>query len=139
MGNFHRLAVFVAALLPLGFAAPVQPEAREEVTSYGTSFQSVPGSYIVTLKEGAQKRDHLDWVNEIHARTINKREFDGVKHHYDIKNFHAYAGKFDKETIDQIKKNPDVSLPKHLSKNGQQLTHRRSWLSRLTRSGPSTL
>lgn len=119
MVNFQTLAVLAAALLPAGgLAAPVQQEERrEEATRYGTVGSTIENAYIVTLKEGIEKRDldsHLEWVNDIHARSLNKRDFPGVDKHFDIEDFHAYSGKFDEETIEKIKNSPEVS-PCHTS------------------------
>lgn len=112
MVNFQTLAVLAAALLPVGLAAPLQQEERSESTEYGTVGSTIPGSYIVTLKEGIEKRDldsHLDWLNDVQARSLNKRKFSGVDKHFDIEDFHAYSGKFDEETIEKIRNSPEVS------------------------------
>ncbi|KAM0329244.1 hypothetical protein ACHAQA_004546 [Verticillium albo-atrum] len=111
VNNFQRLSVLVAALLPVGLAAPVQNEERE-ADGFGVVGSTVKGSYIITLKSDLEARDvesHLDWLNEVQARALNKREFPGVKKHYDIGSYHAYAGKFDEETLEAIKNSPEVA------------------------------
>ncbi|KAL2756620.1 hypothetical protein ACRALDRAFT_1041140 [Sodiomyces alcalophilus JCM 7366] len=110
MVNFRRLAVFAAAFAPLGFAAPAQEVPTEEV-SYGTVGSTVPGKYIVTLKNNLKEQDvasHLSWVDGVHARSLHKRDNSGVGETFDIKDFHAYVGEFDEETIEAIKNSPDV-------------------------------
>ncbi|KAH7368869.1 alkaline proteinase [Plectosphaerella cucumerina] len=112
MVKFNNLAVLVAAFLPVGLAAPVQQEERREEAGFGTVGSTIPGSYIVTLKEGIEKRDldsHLEWLGNLQARALNKRDFPGVDKHFDIDEFHAYSGKFDAETIEQIKNSPEVA------------------------------
>jgi hypothetical protein len=117
MVKFNNLAVLVAAFLPVGLAAPVQQEERREEAGFGTVGSTIPGSYIVTLKEGIEKRDldsHLEWLGNLQARALNKRDFPGVDKHFDIDEFHAYSGKFDAETIEQIKNSPEVSLRRQI-------------------------
>jgi oryzin len=106
MVRLTSLAVLAAALLPCIFGAPVQNEEKRDVT-----IEAVPGSYIITLKSGLNARDlesHLGWVNEVHARSLGRREFGGVKKTYTINTFHGYAGSFDAATIEVIKNSPQV-------------------------------
>ena len=103
MVGFNTLAVLVAALLPAVFAAPVETR--------GPVVEAIPDSYIITLKSGLNARDlesHLGWVTDIHSRSLNRREFVGVKKTYSINNFHGYAGTFDPVTIETIKNSPQV-------------------------------
>lgn len=114
MVNFKNLAILAAALLPVGLAAPVQQEQQErrEEAGWGTVGSTTLNTYIVTLKDGLEKRDidsHLEWLGNVQARSLNKRDFPGVDKHFDIDDFHAYSGKFDAETIEQIKNSPEVS------------------------------
>ncbi|KAF3356042.1 Alkaline proteinase like [Verticillium longisporum] len=111
VNNFQRLSVLVAALLPVGLAAPVQSEERD-AESFGVVGASAKDSYIITLKDDLEARDvesHLDWLNEVQARALNKRDFPGVKKHYDIGAYHGYSGKFDEETLEAIKASPEVA------------------------------
>ena len=105
MANLRRLAVFIGALLPAAFAAPAP--ARGPVQ------EVIPGKYIVTLKEGISAEavdSHLSWVTDVHKRSLSKRSTVGVEKTYGIgKDFNGYAGEFDESTLDEIKKNPDVS------------------------------
>lgn len=105
MASLRRLALFFGALLPIAFAAPT-PAAQQKR-------EIIPNKYIVSLKEGVSSEDfksHLNWARDVHARSLNKRDTTGVSHEYNIKDFNAYAGEFDEETVEQIKNNPDVSL-----------------------------
>ncbi|KAH7125756.1 alkaline proteinase [Dendryphion nanum] len=102
MINVRRLALFLGALLPAALAAPLA--ARGEV---------IPGKYIITLKEGVDANsveNHLTWVNDVHKRSLGKRNTAGIEKKYGIRKWKAYAGEFDDATIAEIKANPDVAL-----------------------------
>lgn len=71
--------------------------------------------YIVTLKGGISSRDvesHMNWARGIHDASLGRRALDlpGIEKRYDFGDFHAYLGSFDKETLEKIMGNPDVSL-----------------------------
>lgn len=100
MAGLRRLALFLGALLPAVLAAPTAAAKKPEV---------IPGKYIVTLKEGATDTEsHINWVNDIHRRSLGKRDTAGVEKTYNISSWNAYSGEFDDETIKQIKANPEV-------------------------------
>jgi oryzin len=101
MINVRRLALFLGALLPAALAAPTTK--RSDI---------IPGKYIVTLKSGIDAtaaESHLTWVNDVHKRSLSKRDTAGIEKKYGIKDWHAYAGEFDDATVAEIKANPDVS------------------------------
>ncbi len=102
MTNLRRLAVLLGALLPAALTAPTPAEglAAREV---------VPNKYIVRLKDSAGFDSHLSWVNEVHKRSLSRRDLGGVEKEYHIGSFEAYSGEFDEETIAEIKNNPEVS------------------------------
>lgn len=102
MVNFKSLALVATAFFSLGLSAPVSD----------ASGKIIKGSYIVTLKADVEAKAHLTWVEDVHKRSLSKRdEQKGVERTYDGKyGFHGYAGTFDKDTISEIKENPDVSL-----------------------------
>lgn len=104
MNTIKNIALLLAAALPLGSAAPAPINARAP--------EVIPGKYIVTLKSGAADsvvESHLSWVNDIHARSLTRRDTAGVEKTFNISDFSAYSGAFDDATIEQIKTNPDVS------------------------------
>lgn len=71
---------------------------------------SVSNKYIVTLKSNANATDvssHVSWVKRVHARSIAKRDEDGVDKVWDD-SFKGYSGEFDVETVKEIMKNEDV-------------------------------
>ncbi|KAH8196440.1 hypothetical protein TruAng_009400 [Truncatella angustata] len=104
MVNFRRLATTLVALLPLTSAVPTQKQQQKR--------EVIPGKYIVTLKDSASTADvesHLGWVQDVHARSLTKRETSGVEKTYNINSWNAYAGEFDDATIEQIKASADVA------------------------------
>lgn len=100
MISFRKLALFFGALLSAILAAPAP-----------FSPQVVPGKFIITLKSGARPADvasHLSRVRDIHARSISRRGTAGVEKTYHIKDFNAYAGEFDVNTIEVIRRDKSV-------------------------------
>ncbi|KAH7155670.1 peptidase S8/S53 domain-containing protein [Dactylonectria estremocensis] len=107
MVNFTNLALVATALLGYAVGAPVERASGDVVE----------GSYIITLKADLNTDDletHLTWVNDVHKRSIAKRddsEAKGVEITYDGDyGFKGYAGSFDSEAIEEIKNNPEVAL-----------------------------
>ena len=98
MASLRNLALFLGALLPAAVSAA----------------DTVPGKYIVTLRDGIDVADatsHLDWVGAVHRRSLGARSggSSGVKKTFAIDAFNAYSGEFDDATLEEIKANPDVS------------------------------
>ncbi|CZR33477.1 hypothetical protein LB506_001080 [Fusarium annulatum] len=106
MVNFKNLAFAATALFGLVNAAPT--------TAKVDSSKIIPGKYIITLKSDIAAADvdsHLSWVEDVHKRGLNKRAEKGVERTYKGKyGFQGYAGSFDKSTVEEIKKNPDVAI-----------------------------
>ncbi|RYP89144.1 hypothetical protein DL769_000192 [Monosporascus sp. CRB-8-3] len=59
--------------------------------------QVIPGKYVVTLKGGISARD-------VHKSSLDSRSVKGVEKTFHIKDFNAYAGEFDEETLELIRK-----------------------------------
>ncbi|KAM0429807.1 hypothetical protein ACHAPT_006413 [Fusarium lateritium] len=105
MASLRRLALLFGALLPAALAAPVDAPVKRQ--------DAAPNKYIVTLKSDAPDSKieaHLDWVGDVHRRSLSKRDTAGVEETYNISNWNAYAGEFDDETIDKIKNSPEVDF-----------------------------
>lgn len=124
-------AAWCLSLLPLlASASPVSvgtihKDAAPILSSVNS--KEVPNSYIVVFKKHVKHTDaakHHDWVQTLHlssqdARTeLRKRsqlpmaadEFEGLKHTYNIAGaLLGYSGHFDDETIEQVRRHPDVS------------------------------
>ncbi|EEU35453.1 uncharacterized protein NECHADRAFT_51284 [Fusarium vanettenii 77-13-4] len=106
MASIRRLALFLGALLPAALAAPVDGPVRRQETA-------IPNKYIITLKPEASDSKisaHLDWVGDVHRRSLSKRDTAGVEETYNISNWNAYAGEFDEATIEEIKSSPEVAF-----------------------------
>ncbi|KAJ4264538.1 proteinase B [Fusarium torreyae] len=106
MTNFRRLALYLGALLPAVLAAPTEVLSKRQEAA-------IPDKYIVTLKSDAsasKKEAHLNWVSDIHSRSLSKRDTQGVEKEFKIKSWSAYSGEFDKDTIAEIKKSPEVAF-----------------------------
>lgn len=91
-----------------------------------TNAQEIPDSYIVVFKKhvtGDKATAHHSWVQDVHFQSqtvrteLRKRDFPfegtlfgGLKHTYNIAGgLLGYAGHFDDETIEQVRRHPDVS------------------------------
>ncbi|KAK7422984.1 proteinase B [Neonectria punicea] len=110
MTSLRNLALFLGALLPAALAAPTElPKRAEGVVPEPVV---IPGKYIVTLKEDAKAdlESHLNWVTDVHRRSLSKRDTTGVENTYNISSWSAYSGDFDDETIAEIEKSPDVAF-----------------------------
>lgn len=100
MVNFRSLATTLTALLPLALAAPTEKQqSKREV---------IPGKYIITLKDSVSAESHLGWVQDVHSRSLSKRQTAGIEKTYSIDSWNAYAGEFDDETLEAIKASDDV-------------------------------
>lgn len=99
MINITRIVLFFGALLPAAYSAPTpNPETAQQ-------------RYIVTLKPGTSSiESHLNWVSDVHKRSLGKRDTAGVEKTYAISSWQAYSGEFDNATIAEIEANPDVSF-----------------------------
>ncbi|KAF2203648.1 hypothetical protein GQ43DRAFT_251501 [Delitschia confertaspora ATCC 74209] len=122
---------FTLSLLPLlAVASPVlhvgtvHKDAAPILSS--TNAKEVPNSYMVVFKKHVRDHDakkHHDWVQSIHTTRENERMelrkrsqfpltdglFEGLKHTYNIVGgMVGYSGHFDDETIEEIRRHPDV-------------------------------
>lgn len=71
----------------------------------------IPGSYIVTLKKNLEQENvenHLQWLSDVHRRSLSRRDTAGLEKTYEIGTFHAYSGEFDEDAINEISENSDV-------------------------------
>ena len=117
------------ALLPLAAASPFKVGTIHNdaapVLSSTTAEEVVPNSYIVVLKKHVKDaKKHHEWVQSVHTKAQDERTelrkrsqfpittdiFEGLKHTYDIVGgLTGYSGHFDDETLEQIRRHPDVS------------------------------
>jgi cerevisin len=100
-----------------GDAAPLYTSSNAEI---------VPNSYLIKFKKhvtDGTASDHHQWIQSVHLEKENQRMdlkkrsqfplvddvFRGLKHTYKIgQDFLGYSGHFDDETIEQIRRHPDV-------------------------------
>lgn len=120
----------LAALPLLAAASPVlvdsiHNDAAPVLSSINA--EEVPNSYIVVFKRHVSHESaaaHHGWVQELHASNENYRTelrkrdqfpfqnaiFQGLRHTYNIAGgLLGYAGHFDDEVIEQVRRHPDVS------------------------------
>ncbi len=89
--------------------------------------KELPNSYIIVFKKHVTDNVaavHHSWVQDLHLEKQNTRTdlrkrdqfpfsdmvFEGLKHTYNIAGgFLGYSGHFDDETIEQVRRHPDVS------------------------------
>ncbi|TDZ40795.1 Alkaline protease 1 [Colletotrichum trifolii] len=89
MVNFINFAAIIAAIAPFAAAAPARQAG---------SVPSVEGKFVVTLKSGITAREvdsHMKWVDNVHKRSLGRRDTAGVEREYSIGSFHGYSGHFD--------------------------------------------
>jgi hypothetical protein len=118
----------LAALPALAAASPtfstetIHKDAAPVLSS--TLAKEVPNSYMIVFKKHVKDhhaKDHHDWVQSIHTKSSQERMelrkkrsltteiFDGLKHTYNMAGMMGYSGHFDDETIEAIRRHPDVS------------------------------
>lgn len=141
------------ALLPLAAASPFSVgtihNGAAPVLSSTNAGEVVPNSYMVVFKKHvkhAAAQSHHEWVQSIHTKAQDERMelrkrsqfpitteiFDGLKHTYNIVGgMMGYSGHFDEETLEEIRRHPDVSTlfphpqpPRVASREHQQSMHR---------------
>ena len=124
----------LAALSLLAVAASATPFVRigtihDDAAPVLTAANAnpIPNSYIIKFKNHVKHEDakaHHDWVHALHTKheqqklELRKRSsmpfvddvFNGLKHTYNIAgNFLGYAGHFDDQVIEKLRRHPDVS------------------------------
>lgn len=135
---------YAFAFLPLALvsAAPavfqVDTIHKDAAPILSTSHaEEVPNSYMIVFKKDVKDhKKHTEWVQTMHEdreterMELRKRSqlplmdevFEGLKHTFDISGLAGYSGHFDDETIEQIRRHPDVSSrhcpPTFLSSRG---------------------
>ncbi|KAF2014518.1 hypothetical protein BU24DRAFT_423444 [Aaosphaeria arxii CBS 175.79] len=119
--RFTALALLplLAAASPTFKVGTIHNEAAPVISSVHA--EEIPNSYMIVFKKHVKDgKDHHDWVQSIHTqsnqerlelrkRSIETEIFEGLKHTYNMANgLMGYSGHFDDETIEQIRRHPDV-------------------------------
>lgn len=118
----------VIFLATLAAATPMNVETVHDGAApilSSTSAETIPGHYIIKFKKDVSASavsDHHSWVQDLHndgeERRMELRKrggssadiFSGIKHIYKISDdFLGYAGHFDEDVIEQVRRHPDVS------------------------------
>jgi hypothetical protein len=102
------IAIAAAATQSFANAAPLVPRGSSELVS---------GKYIIQLRpdtDVASIAAHHSKVRSIQARNLARRSSDGLvgrgmEREFQIGDFKAYAGTFDKKTVDELKALPEVN------------------------------
>jgi cerevisin len=115
----------LAAASPMLHVGTVHNDAAPILSS--TEAKEIANHYMVVFKKHVKHentKDHHEWVQNIHTKAQNDRMelrkrsqfpvttevFDGLKHTYNIAGgILGYSGHFDDETIEAIRRHPDVS------------------------------
>lgn len=114
----------LAAASPTFQVETIHKDAAPVLSTTGAKV--VPNSYMVVFKKhvkDSHAKEHHDWVQSIHTKNQERMElrkrgllddaaelFNGMKHTYDIVGgMMGYSGHFDDETIEEIRRHPDVS------------------------------
>lgn len=105
MVTLHWVAAIAASLVSTVLAAPT---TRLHVRAP----EVVESGYIIKLKSDvADSKLHLNWVENIQARSLFKRDLHGIERQFNVANFHGYSGRFSDDVISQIESSPEVSQP----------------------------
>nr|ABH07518.1 serine protease p2 [Thermochaetoides thermophila]ABK96987.1 serine protease p2 [Thermochaetoides thermophila] len=120
---FLSLAAYAAAA-PRAKVGTIDNDAAPILSS--SNAEIVPNAYIIKFKKHVTPEvaaAHHTWIQEIHSAAETRRldlkkrsqfpfvdqVFHGLKHTYQIgQEFLGYAGHFDDETIEQVRRHPDV-------------------------------
>ncbi|KAK1758509.1 peptidase S8/S53 domain-containing protein [Echria macrotheca] len=121
--------LIASALVAVAIASPVRHssvDADHAPILSSANAEIVPNSYIIKFKKHVRPEsvsDHHSWVQKLHVESesgrmeLRKRGqfplvdevFRGLKHTYKIgEGFLGYSGHFDDETIEQVRRHPDV-------------------------------
>lgn len=134
-------ATAAAAVVPSFGTSTIHGDAAPILSS--ANAETIPNRYIIKYKKHVTKQqaaDHHVWLNSVHSANQEAREmelrkrgqfpvadsvFEGLKHQYSIGGvFSGYAGHFDDETIESIRRHPDVSFSIHSSLDVQKWNSR---------------
>ena len=121
-------SIISLALAAVAASSPVIIDTiHKDAAPIHSSSNSKPiaNSYMIVFKKhvtGSAAQIHHSWVQDVHSQAqvfkteLKKRSqmslqeeiFHGLKHTYNIPGLMGYSGHFDEDTIDQIRRHPDV-------------------------------
>ncbi|KAF7731254.1 serine protease [Apophysomyces ossiformis] len=111
------------ALVLVGYTTAYPALLADELAPlyHNPGAEAIDQSYIVVLKDHVdsyKSMSHCNWVSSLVKRQLEDvpfREYldtsmiSGITHTYDMTNWRGYAGKFDDQTLDHIRRSPDVA------------------------------
>jgi len=121
---------YLGFVLPvLAVASPLRPGSinhEDAPIISSVDAKVIPDHYVVVFKDHVKAQDaddHHSWLQNVHTEAhtgrleLRKRSgepedirtFAGLKHTYSIGGMLGYAGHFDEDTIDQVRKHKDVA------------------------------
>lgn len=127
-----KTAIALAATLPLlALASPVMKvgsiDSHIAPLLSSTTAAEIPDRYIVVFKDHVTHdvaSEHHSWVQTVHTKRSEERAalarrgllqvpfletmYEGMKHTYSVPGFLGYSGHFDAETVEAIRRQPDV-------------------------------
>ncbi|KAK5083372.1 proteinase B [Exophiala xenobiotica] len=96
-------------------AAPIHSSSNSE---------PIANNYMIVFKDhvtDAGAKAHQSWVQDVHEKQVMKTElkkrdqisfqeeiYQGLKHTYSMPGLMGYSGHFDEDTIEQVRRHPDV-------------------------------
>lgn len=96
----------IALSAAIATAAPVAQTADD--------VPDVSGRYIIRLNSGVSQTKHMEFVRDLHARSIEKRQdgrrWRGVEKSFGFGKFHGYSGHFDDDVVKEIEASDDVEM-----------------------------
>ncbi|KAI8962216.1 subtilisin-like protein [Daldinia sp. FL1419] len=99
-----RLATLIIGIFSLAIPALAGPIDFSKLQDG----DQVPGKYIISLKPNIDLGIHLNWIHNVHKRSLSRRSTAGLEKMFGFEGFSGYAGEFDDETIAEIMANDNV-------------------------------
>ncbi|KAI1911198.1 Secreted subtilisin-like serine protease sub5 [Ophidiomyces ophidiicola] len=97
------------------FLAAVSAVNAADILAASRPQDVIADQYIVVMKNDVSAESfssHRSWVADMHHSDLTKRSLvgHGIKRTYDFHSMKGYSGVFDKKTIKEIAKNPNVAF-----------------------------
>ena len=100
--------------VPGSSANAYSPSTRFAPLTANPELETIPGSYMVVLKDGINSADFFAHQNLISSAQLSANSFhgedaQGIRHVYDLEgHLQGYAGKFTDDVLDYIRAQPEV-------------------------------
>ncbi|KAG0168611.1 serine protease [Apophysomyces sp. BC1034] len=111
------------ALFLIGYTSAYPAFHTEDLAPlyHNPGAEAISNSYIVVLKDHVdtyQSMSHCNWVSSLIQSQSTNYPLDelldpdvasGITHTYDMENWRGYAGRFNEDTMNRIRRSPDVA------------------------------